>query len=203
MTDANDRALWKPRSVEETIVHYAKWAASYDADLIAWEYATPARIAAALSAHMSDKSAPILDYGCGTGFSGRALMAEGFATIDGTDVSPEMIEIARSRDVYRRLWRSEPGELDVARGTYPMITAIGVISAGAAPPEALRPVLGALAPGGCLAMSFNDETLINDAYMGELQAVQDDGTVRVIFEEYGDHLPKRNMKSSIYILEKT
>ncbi|MDZ7829733.1 MAG: class I SAM-dependent methyltransferase [Halofilum sp. (in: g-proteobacteria)] len=36
----------------------------------------------------------MLDAGCGTGLSGRALSAAGFRTIDGMDVSQRSLEIA-------------------------------------------------------------------------------------------------------------
>ena len=69
---------------------YADWADTYEADVAAYGYATPARIARALAPHLPDTSAPILDFGCGTGLSGQALAAAGFTTIDGTDISAEM-----------------------------------------------------------------------------------------------------------------
>ena len=74
---------------------------------------------------------------------------------------------------------------------------------GAAPPETLFLVLEALAPGGLLAFSYNDATLPVAGYMDALAKVQSDGTASLIFDEYGDHLPGKNMKSRVYILEKT
>ena len=49
---------------------YADWAATYDAELRDNGYASPARTAAAMGAHVADKSGPLLDIGCGTGLSG-------------------------------------------------------------------------------------------------------------------------------------
>jgi len=62
--------LWAPRPVEETLDIYANWAASYDDDLAEAGYETPHRIAAAL-AKFTTPDARILDFGCGTGLSGR------------------------------------------------------------------------------------------------------------------------------------
>jgi predicted TPR repeat methyltransferase len=195
--------LWKPHTVEETLQLYAEWAESYDADIESWGYATPERICAALADRLDDRETPILDFGCGTGYSGRALKSFGFTTLDGTDVSSDMIAVARTRGIYRRLWVSEPGDPGASPGDYRVITAMGVISKGAAPADMLRPVLTALAPGGLLALSYNDATLQDPAYTDAMAAVLREGLARTIFEEYGDHLPGKDMKSTVYILEKT
>ena len=45
---------------------------------------------------------PILDAGAGDGLSGRALKDAGFGSLTGIDLSPELIEIARTKNVYGR-----------------------------------------------------------------------------------------------------
>ena len=75
----------------ETRALYDDWSASYDAEITENGYATPRRIAEAL-AQFADPSAPILDFGCGTGLSGLALKAAGFQTIDGADLSADMLK---------------------------------------------------------------------------------------------------------------
>jgi len=63
--------LWTERPVNETLDVYADWAESYDADVTERGYVTPARIAEALMPLLADDDRPVLDYGCGTGLSGR------------------------------------------------------------------------------------------------------------------------------------
>ena len=130
----------------------------------AWGYATPGRIAEALAAALPDKASSILDFGCGTGVSGRALLERGFTVVDGTDVSAEMIAQAEGQGIYRKLWQSEPGVLDVKPGDYVAIAAMGVISSGAAPPDTLAMVLSALGKG-----SFAGDVLQRpDAWRSEI-----------------------------------
>ena len=43
------------------------------------------------------------DLGCGTGRTGAWLRGRGVAAIDGIDLTPEMLAVARERGVYRRL----------------------------------------------------------------------------------------------------
>ncbi|MEM8538331.1 MAG: methyltransferase, partial [Pseudomonadota bacterium] len=134
-------ALWTPRPVDETIAVYADWADTYDAEVQARGYRTPDRLAKAL-ADVAGADTPILDFGCGTGIGGMALRKAGFQIIDGTDVTPEMLAKAADAGIYRNTWVSQPGQFDFAPGTYAVITAIGVISLGAAPADTLDAVIG-------------------------------------------------------------
>jgi len=145
-----------------------------------------------------------LDFGCGTGLSGLALKATGFAQIDGTDISEEMLEKARGRGIYQHLWSSAPGELaHVKRGDYPIIVATGVISLGAAPPETLDLLLSILPSGGFLAFSFNEATLADRAYTDRLDIAVLAPDIDMVFEAEGPHLPAKNMISAVYVLKRT
>jgi len=195
--------LWQPRSVDDTLRLYASWAKTYDADVTAWGYATPGRIATALADQLIDKSVAILDFGCGTGLSGAALRAQGFTCVDGTDASNQMIKEAQATNLYRKTWTCTPDHLDVRSGTYAAITAIGVIGAGAAPAATLDLIFASLARAGLLAMSYNDATLLDPDYTDRLQSLQDSRRARLLFNETGPHLPGKDMNSTVYILEKT
>lgn len=182
---------------------YDAWAESYDSEIAENGYATPRRVAEALARHAPGAS-PILDIGCGTGLSGLALRAAGFDVIDGTDLSAEMLEQARAKGAYRRLWQTDAdAPLPVKPGDYAAISAVGVISPGAAPPELLDTIAAALAPGGLLAFSFNDHALEDPAYRDRLAALRASSAFRALLEEHGDHLPAIGLGSSVYVLEKT
>jgi SAM-dependent methyltransferase len=61
-----------------------------------------------------DWAGEVADLGCGTGRSGSWLAQRGVEAIDGVDLTPEMLERARERGVYRRLI-----EADVAASGLP------------------------------------------------------------------------------------
>ena len=191
--------LWTPRSVAETQDIYANWADQYDADVSAAGYVTPTRVARALAELCPDRTTSVLDFGCGTGLSGAALRAEGFLSIDGTDISPEMLAHAAQKDIYATVWLSKPGDMP-EYGRYPVIVATGVVSLGAAPPETLTGLLDSLGPKGLLAFSYNDATLDNADYLTELTAAQ--ASSDLIFEDYGPHLPAKDMGAKVYVLQK-
>ena len=182
---------------------YAQWAQSYDQEVGENGYVTPLRIAEALARHVKDLSIPILDYGCGTGVSGQAFQKAGFLTIDGVDISAEMLEVAAQKKIYRRLevFAPESGP-NVKLGAYQIIAAVGVIGAGAAPLAVLNKIMALLAPKGLLVFSFNDHTLEDPAYDGLVEDYVHQGQAVLHLKEYGDHLPKQKINSNIYILEK-
>ncbi|MEX0348490.1 MAG: class I SAM-dependent methyltransferase [Paracoccaceae bacterium] len=190
-------------SAEETLDHYDRWAASYEAEVGENGYATPGRVADALWSKMPEPQTPILDFGCGTGLSGLALRRAGFDIIDGMDPSPEMLEGARAKSAYRAL---DVLDIDdptpVAKGAYGAITAIGVLGTGAAPPATFDLLIGALDRGGMLAFSYNDHALADRGFTGKLNEWVDCGAARLLFREYGPHLPGLNMGADVYVLEK-
>jgi len=178
---------------------YAEWSASYDAEVTSNGYVTPKRCAEAL-AQFADTAQPVLDFGCGTGLSGLALRGVGFSTLDGIDISPEMVDQAKSKAAYRSLKAVEPG--DLPSETYDAVAAIGVIGSGAAPIETLDLVWQALNPGGHMVFSFNDHTLEDPVFAARVADYVSQGKANLVFEEYGDHLPGIDLKSIVYVLEK-
>lgn len=188
--------------VDKTRDFYDAWSKSYDAEVTDNGYATPGRIAKAL-AEVVAADAPILDYGCGTGLSGQALREAGFTTIDGADLSADMLAHARELGLYRALWQVETdGARQIAPGDYAAIAAIGVIGSGAAPLEVLDRLMESLAPGGICAFSFNDHTLEDPGYDARVRHWANTGAV-LRFEEHGPHLPGIGLSSTVYLLERT
>ncbi len=196
--------VYDVQGAEETRALYDAWSESYEAEIAENGYATPKRCAEALSAALPDKDMPILDFGCGTGLSGVALHQAGFTSIDGVDLSPDMLARAKAKSLYRNLTVIEAGDPPPGDpGTYAAITAIGVIGAGAAPLSVLDQICAALATGGMLCFSFNDHTLEDPAYEGRITALVENGSLRMISRDYGPHLPARHINSAVYVLEKT
>lgn len=182
---------------------YDQWAESYEADVGNEGYETPSRIAAALANAAPDRSKPVLDYGCGTGLSGAALAASGFSTIDGMDPSPGMLEKCRTRGLYRNLIELDLSKpIPVAPGDYQAIAAVGVISTGAGPASLMEVLINLLPTGGFLTFSLNDHALADPEYPAGVQNLKQSGH-KMILENYGAHLPGLDMKSMIYIFEKT
>jgi predicted TPR repeat methyltransferase len=195
--------VYAARNAHETRALYDGWSQSYDAEVCEHGYATPGRCAEALARFSQDQTLPVLDFGCGTGLSGLALKLAGFSTLDGVDLSEEMLVQARAKRLYRRLDRIEADTvLSFEPGTYVAIAAIGVIGAGAAPISVLDMLMKALDKNGLLVLSLNDHALQDRANEGRINEWTDCGAARLLFREHGPHLPGINLKSNVYVIEK-
>ncbi len=204
MSDGFLTRAYGARDADGTRKLYDDWSTSYEAELNENGYATPGRCAAALAAVSDDLTAPILDFGCGTGLSGLALHSAGFTVIDGVDLSADMLALAREKSLYRHLGQIEPGAaLSHTPGDYAAIAAIGVIGAGAAPLSVFDTIMDGLAKGGRFVLSFNDHALADPVYEDTINAWTDSGRARILSNEYGAHIPGIGLKSRVYVLEKT
>ena len=195
--------VYDARDADETRALYDDWSDSYDKEVGSNGYATPGRCAEALAQFLKDQTRPILDFGCGTGLSGLALKLAGFETIDGVDLSEEMLAKARAKRLYRNLKVIEAGaDLPVIGGDYAAIAAIGVIGAGAAPISVFDDLMSALDRGGYLVMSLNDHALQDRANEARISEWTDCCAARLLFRESGPHLPGFGLNSNVYVLEK-
>lgn len=188
---------------EEAVAFYDSWATTYDDELTSGNYQTPARCAAALANAMDDITLPVLDFGCGTGLSGKALAAAGFTTIDGWDPSPKMLARAERRNEYRVLRQIDPDRpLFAPENTYAGVNAAGVLSPGLAPPETFDQLLDFLPIGGCIAFSLNDHAIENGEHEEHLDDLFKRGIVRLTFREYGEHIPGTGLKAWVFVITK-
>jgi SAM-dependent methyltransferase len=65
----------------------------------------------------------VADLGCGTGRTGMWLRQSGVGAIDGVDLTPEMLNLARSKGVYRRLIEADLVSTGLESGAYDLVTA--------------------------------------------------------------------------------
>jgi SAM-dependent methyltransferase len=92
-----DRRRYPIVSVREG---YREWLPSYETTV---EDEMDLVLLAALESVPWTTVAHAVDLGCGTGRTGAWLRARGVARLDGIDLTPEMLAVARSRGIYDRL----------------------------------------------------------------------------------------------------
>jgi len=63
-----------------------------------------------------------VDLGCGTGRTGTWLRAHGVARIEGIDLTPEMLAVARSRKIYDGLFEADIAATGLGGGIYDLVT---------------------------------------------------------------------------------
>lgn len=142
------------RSPEDCLRVYRDWAASYDAGFaVDMDYLLPAHVAGAFLA--AGGQGPVLDVGAGTGLLAQRLRDQGFGDeIDGIDLSPEMLEQARAKGIYRALHAGDITRPLSLRG-YRGIVSSGTFTRGHVGPEALPILLEVAATGAQFALSIN------------------------------------------------
>lgn len=163
-TESMNHAMSLDGDADTLAKFYDGWAADYDEDIKA-DYLSPAMMVRTLReaiasndalAWASESSVSVVDAGCGTGLTGVALAKAGYTTIDGVDLSAEMIAQATKTGVYRTL-ESEFDLLQAPperwRSAYDLVTIAGVFTVGHIPPDALVNVAAMARPGGLVIVS--------------------------------------------------
>lgn len=148
---------------EDNMRLYADWAGTYESDFVARNgYVGYRRVVEQLAQRLTDLDASIIDVGCGTGICGSALAKLGFSTLDGIDISPEMLAEAGKkihddgRPVYRRLMQADLTQpVDLDSGTYEGLVCAGTFTHGHLGPECLGEVWRIAAPGSICAIGIN------------------------------------------------
>lgn len=98
---------------------YAEWAATYENTVLDL---MDLRLLERLET-VRWRDARVADLACGTGRIGVWLRQRGVAVIDGIDLTPEMLEGARSKGVYRALRQADVGDTGLESGAYDIASA--------------------------------------------------------------------------------
>ena len=176
---------------------YAEWASNYEETFVAAKaYRYHLHVADILVAHVRP-AGPTLDVGCGTGVVGVALRERGVSEIDGVDISPEMLEQAATKGVYRHLIEADLTiGMAVADDTYAAVTSAGTFTHGHLPPEPLRELIRVTMPGGRCAIGVNAAHFEALEFAAWLEAAVDEGLIgpyeltrRKVYEESDPSTP--------------
>ena len=179
--------IYKSNSKTSSKELYDRWAPYYDKELTENQYVTPFRCAKILSDLINNKKIRILDVGCGTGLLGFSLRKFGFTTLDGLDLSEEMLKIAAEKKIYQNLFNIDLNKLSSFQKKYDAIIAAGVISPTHANPDTILNSCSILFKKGLMIFSINDHAL-NFILLDQI---------------YGDHIKELNLNSSIFVLQKS
>jgi SAM-dependent methyltransferase len=118
---------------------YGDWAESYDESFgRAWGYIAPREIAGILKEQVAP-GAGILDIGAGTGLVAESLTGH---TVDALDITPEMLEVARGKGLYRNLMLGDLTKvLEIADDSYDAVISCGTFTHGHVGPECFPELL--------------------------------------------------------------
>src|SRR5262249_6607995 len=112
---------------------YAEWVATYEQTV---EDAMDIHLLEALGEVPWEGVRQAADLGCGTGRTGAGLRDGGIAPIDGVDLTPEMLDAARPREVYGQLVQADVSPTGLVWGAYALVVTCLVDE----PPADVRPL---------------------------------------------------------------
>jgi SAM-dependent methyltransferase len=145
------------RSSDELRSLYAEWADRYDHDVYEVARVTGTdRIVELLTAYLPSPDVDVLDIGCGSGAAGVRLRQRGVTSVDGVDLSPEMLALAGATGAYRRCVEADlherlagPGPVGDRR--YGACVSAGTFVAGHVGSDAVAHVLEVVEVGAVIA----------------------------------------------------
>ena len=176
---------------QETAAYYDAWAENYDETLAQWDYQSPAIVAAMLKRE-TPTDGPVLDAGCGTGLSGRALQAAGFRRVTGMDISQASLDVAAQTGAYERLLQVNMQQLPLPLRTdeFAAVQCVGVLTYVPDTDAILREFCRIVRPGGLIAFTQRED-LFNERDVAEaMRTLDDEGLLtRLSLSEPQAYLP--------------
>ena len=97
---------------------YGEWVATYEQTV---EDAMDIHLLESLDEVPWEDVERAADLGCGTGRTGAWLRERGIASIDGVDLTPEMLDVARAREVYATLVEADVSDTGLESGAYDLV----------------------------------------------------------------------------------
>ncbi len=174
---------------DEQLALYRDWAGTYDETMIdGLGYLSPSNCANLLAEHLPDRTADIIDIGCGTGLAGAALAAHGYRTIDGLDISQAMLDVAGGRGIYRNLFVADLlGRVNVDDATYGGAICTGTFTHAHVGAACLDEICRILAPGAVFAFTVHRDVLGPMGFADKLADLQAQDILHLLAHHNGKY----------------
>ena len=148
-------AAYALSGAEENRALYARWAPDYDRGFAAdMDYILPQHVA--LYFNRFESEGPVLDVGAGTGLLGVCLADQDTGPIDALDLSSEMLEVARQKNIYRDLITADLEQaLPLPAAHYGAVVSAGTFTNGHLGPDVLDALIDLGKPSALFVVSIN------------------------------------------------
>jgi len=153
---------------------YDEWSQTYEQDLIGNLGYTGHLIAAnALAEFVSDKTASVIDIGCGTGLVGCALKTLSYSHIDGIDFSEEMLNIARPKKVYQKLISGDlMSRTVIETNAYQAAVCAGSFAPGHLEPKCYPEIIRLVQPDSPIVIFMNAVYFLEENYQSHIDQLE-------------------------------
>lgn len=204
--------VYAAQSVDESRRIYDEWAATFDNDMIEQDYIAPSLVAAAAVQHTSTSSSgssteeglSFLDAGCGSGLVGLECAKLGVKVVDGVDLSPGMLDVARKTGVYGDLTVANlsHGLPDVESNVYDALVCSGTLTQGHVGPGALAEFVRVVKPAGVVVATVLEDIWVSGGYEAEVRRLETEGRVRVVSTELAPYRRSAETFMRLVVLRK-
>ena len=166
---------------------YAEWAQTYDKTMLeGLGYLTPGTTAELLARFEPDTSARILDVGSGTGLAGVALSGFGFRNLDALDYSPQMLGVAKNRNIYNDLFEADLNRpLALSSGCYDALICTGTFTHAHVGAGCLDELLRILKPGGHFACTVHKDIWHSEGFEDKSASLLATGVIKTVYKDMG------------------
>lgn len=193
--------------IKDCMAVYNAWAATYNDNLAdsAYRYVAPSLMAQAVMQSVPiHQDTVMLDAGCGTGLVGQALARGSTTIIDGLDLSPAMLGVARKTHIYRNLFEADmTRKIELPDQTYDIVTCCGTFTHGhVGPSPALRELTRLTKGNGLIFITVWDEIWLSGGYKTEIDRLQGEQLVNVLSIELKDYVMAKGEKAYFVVLQK-
>ena len=174
---------------------YRDWAKKYDYDNdhVLGTVSQPKSVNL-LSTTLKDKTAKIIDVGCGTGLVGENLKAKDFIYFDGIDISEDMLSIAKSRG-YRNLFLGSLNkQLPLLDNAYDASMCVGVFTHGHVSSDGFNELCRIVKPGGYVCFTINEGVFEKYGFKKMIVEFQSNKIWEVISLYKDDYMTLENVK---------
>ncbi len=174
---------------------YRDWAKKYDYDN---DYVlgtvSQSKSVNLLSTRLKNKTAKIIDVGCGTGLVGEKLKAKDFIYFDGIDISKDMLSIAKSRG-YRNLFLGSLNKkLPLLDNAYDTAMCVGVFTHGHVSSDGFNELCRIVKPGGYVCFTINEGVFEKYGFKEMITEFQLNKAWEVISLYKDDYMTLENVK---------
>ena len=191
------------KTPEDNIKLYKVWASSYDDDFAKKnDYRSPVLISNYYDKYSNKNDVPILDVGAGTGLIAEVMNKKNTIDIDAIDISPEMLESAKSKNCYNKLIEADlTKNLDIHNNYYGAIVSAGTFTHGHIGPNALDELLRVTKPSGLFVITIHSKVYVNQNFEQKFQDINEQITDLTFHEEkaYGNNPDKDHGNDTVFI----
>ena len=162
--------------------HYKIWANNYDQDLIDWGYAYRKQLKKIITKDIKiSKKSKILDAGCGTGLVAETLTKMSFNNIIGLDYSIDMLKVAKTKKIYKKLLHESLSKKTSLRSNqFDVVLCTGVLTSGHVGAKSINELVRITRGNGYLLLSIAESIYEKLGFKREIEKNIDNNKISKI-----------------------